>query len=826
MKYSFKEIEARWLKRWQECKLYDTPREPGKKFYQLEMFVYPSGDIHIGHFRNYTIGDFVWRYKRMQGFDLFHPFGFDAFGLPAEEAAIKRGISPRQWTEANIETSTRTLKDLGLSYDWTTEVRTCDPEYYRWTQWLFVKLFEKGLAYRAKSFVNWCPKCKTVLANEQVVAGQCWRCDSVVEKKELEQWYFKITDYAQRLLDGIEKLDKWPEPIRIMQRNWIGRSEGAELIFELKERPDVKLPVFTTRPDTVYGVTFMAIAPEHRLVSKLLEQMPNKEKVKAYRDKALAKSEIERLAEDREKDGIDTGLRVKNPFSGDDVQLWVADYVVASYGTGIVMAVPAHDQRDFEFAKAYHITIKVVIQPPDRKLVVGDMTGAYVEPGVMVSSGPFDGTPSPEGIKKVAEYAAEKGLGKPTVSYRLRDWLISRQRYWGAPIPMIHCPRCGIVPVPEKDLPVLLPDESKVDLIPKGRSPMESVPEFMNTKCPKCGADAKRDADTMDTFVDSSWYQLRYVDPKNGKEIFSRKEAEKWLPVDLYIGGAEHATGHLIYFRFFTMFLYDLGVSPVEEPVVKLFNHGMVLDSKGDVMSKSKGNAVSPRDLIERIGVDAARVAMFFFAPPDREVLWSESNVKGSSRFLERVYAEGMAAAEIEKKSINKDGNEGEIYKAIEKTVKQVTEDAAEMSYNTAVARMMEFMNLYSNSTAKETPTARYAMEKLVLILAPFAPFIAEELWEAFGHKESVFLSKWPGYDKTAVVEEMITIPIQVNGKLRARMEAAKDTPEQTVVKQSGYFVESYLEGKSYRYIYVPNRLINYIVGETLPPDSSAKKKD
>ncbi|NLI98083.1 leucine--tRNA ligase [bacterium] len=811
MKYSFKDIEAKWLKKWNDCKLYDTPQEPQKKYYMLEMFPYLTGDIHIGHFRNYIIGDFVWRYKRMQGYELLHPFGYDAFGLPAEEAAIKRGESPSKWTEKNLATGTETLKDLGLSYDWSREVRTSSPDYYRWTQWIFIKLYEKGLAYRATSFVNWCPKCKTVLANEQVVAGKCWRCDSEVEKKELEQWYFRITEYAQRLLDNIEKLSQWPEPIRIMQRNWIGRSEGAELVFELKERPEVKLPVFTTRPDTVYGVTFMAIAPEHRLVSELLEQMPNKEQVKAYRDKALAKSEIERLSEDREKDGVDTGLRVRNPFSSDDVQLWVADYVVASYGTGIVMAVPAHDQRDFEFAKKYGIPIKVVIEPPDSRLDAAKMTEAYVDAGVMTSSGPFDGAPSPEGIKKVAEYASKKGIGKPTVSFRLRDWLISRQRYWGAPIPMIHCPKCGVVPVFENELPVLLPDESKVDFIPKGRSPLESVAEFVNVLCPKCGGNAKRDTDTMDTFVDSSWYQLRYTDPHNDREIFSLKEAAKWMPIDTYIGGDEHATGHLLYFRFITMFLADIGVSPVEEPVVKLFNHGMVLDAHGDVMSKSKGNAISPRELMERIGIDAARVAMFFFAPPDREVLWSESNVKGSSRFLERVYAEAMAAAGIEAASPDKGS---EIYKAIEKTVKQVSEDAEVMGYNTAIARMMEFMNLYSNSAAKETPTARYAMERLTQILAPFAPFIAEELWEAFGHSESVFLSKWPGYDKQAVVEDTITIPVQVNGKLRGKVEVAKDASQDEVILKAREIeaVKQYLVSEPTKVVFVPGRLLNFVI--------------
>lgn len=825
MKYSHKEIESKWLNRWQKWNLYDTPDAPAKKFYMLEMFPYLSGDIHIGHFRNYIIGDFVSRYKRMRGYQLLHPFGYDAFGLPAEEAAIKRGESPRKWTEKNLETATQTLKDLGLSYDWSREVRTCNPDFYKWTQWLFIKLFEKGLAYRDTSFVNWCPSCKTVLANEQVISGQCWRCDSHVEKKELEQWYFKITDYAQRLLENLDRLGEWPEPIKIMQRNWIGRSEGAELVFELADGADVKLPVFTTRPDTVYGVTFMAVAPEHRLVSELLESMPNKSKVIDYRSKALAKSEIERLTEDGEKDGVDTGLRVRNPFSGEDVQLWVADYVLASYGTGIVMAVPAHDQRDFEFAKKYGIPIKVVIEPKGRKLDAAQMTEAYVDPGVMVSSGPFDGTDSIKGIKKVAEYAAEEGLGKPTVSFRLRDWLISRQRYWGTPIPMIHCSKCGTVPVPEGDLPVLLPDESKVDLIPKGRSPMESVPEFMNVKCPQCATDAKRDADTMDTFVDSAWYQLRYVDSKNEKEIFSREQAKKWLPIDLYIGGAEHATGHLIYFRFITMFLYDLGISPVEEPAIKLFNHGMVLDAQGDVMSKSKGNAVSPRELMERIGTDAARVAMFFFAPPEREVLWSEANVKGASRFLERVYAEGMGAAknvgvdlppsgrlEIDPNELQ--GAELELYKAIEKTVKQVTEDAEVMSYNTAIARMMEFMNLYANSEAKTSPVARYAIQKFTQIIAPFAPFLAEELWEAFGHKESVFLSKWPDYDKRAVVENMITIPVQVNGKLRGKLEIAKDASQEEVIARAREIdaAKQYLPSEPKKVVYVPGRLVNFVV--------------
>ena len=832
MKYSYKEIETKWLKRWKEWRLHDTPQEPAHKFYILEMFPYLSGDIHIGHFRNYILGDLVWRYKRMHGYDLLHPMGFDAFGLPAEEAAIKRGESPSRWTEKNLEKGTRTLKDLGFSYDWSREARTCNPDYYKWTQWLFIQLYEKGLAYQDTGLVNWCPSCNTVLANEQVIGGKCWRCDAYVEKKELEQWFFKITSYAQRLLRNLDRLKDWPEPVKIMQRNWIGRSEGAELVFELKDRPEIKLPIFTTRPDTAYGVTFMAIAPEHRLVSKLLDRMPNKEQVAAYRDKAIAKSEIERLAQDREKDGVDTGLKVRNPFNDEGMPLWVADYVLASYGTGMVMAVPAHDQRDFEFAKRYGIPIKIVIQPPDSKLVLSEMQGAYVDPGVMVSSGPFDGISSVEGIRKVAEYAAEEDFGKPAVSYRLRDWLISRQRYWGAPIPMIHCPKCGMVPVPAEELPVLLPDEEKVDFVPKGRSPLESVEEFVNVKCPKCGTEAKRDVDTMDTFVDSAWYHLRYLDPKNDKEIFSKAEAEKWMPLDLYIGGAEHATGHLIYFRFITMFLYDLGISPVEEPVIKLFNHGMVLDEHGDVMSKSKGNAVSPRELMDRIGVDAARVAMLFFAPPDREVLWSEKGIKGSTRFLERVYAEGMAAAQIQARDYDPaqlEGDELEIYRAINKTIKQVTDDCNEMGYNTAIARMMEFVSLFANSEAKTSAVARDAMEKLTQLIAPFAPFLAEELWEAFGNKESVFDSQWPDYDPEAVIEETVTVIIQVNGKIRGKLENyPTDTPEPTVVKASGSnsSVKPYLNGREYRYVYIPNRLINFIVGEKLPPDSSIGKKE
>lgn len=814
--YPFKEIEARWREYWEKTGLYKTPDNPKKKFYLLEMFAYPSGDIHLGHFRNYTIGDVIWRYKRMQGYDILHPFGWDAFGLPAEQAAIKHKIPPDKWTFSNIARSRNTLKRLSISYDWDKEIITASPDYYRWTQWVFLKLYESGLVYRDMSFVNWCPSCKTVLANEQVIAGRCWRCESVVEKRRLEQWFVRITAYAERLLEGLDRLKGWPENIKTMQRNWIGRSEGTEIDFKI-EGTDKVFSVFTTRPDTIFGVTFVTFAPEQPLVDELLGIMPNKEEVERYVQQALLKPEIERSFDGREKDGVFTGLYAINPYNGERVAVWVADYVLASYGTGVVMAVPAHDQRDFEFAKRYGLPIKVVINPPGCSLDPSTMDAAYTESGIMTNSGAFDGLPSTDGIKKVTEYGERCGFARSKVIYKLRDWLISRQRYWGAPIPVVHCEKCGTVPVPEDALPVLLPPADKVNFIPQGRSPLEDLPEFMNTICPVCGGTAHRDPDTMDTFVCSSWYHLRYTDPKNEEEPFSRQDANRWMPVDLYIGGAEHATGHLLYFRFITKLLHDLGYLDVDEPAIALFNHGMVLDANGAVMSKSKGNVVSPMELIENYGVDTVRVGMLFMAPPERELLWSSEGLKGASRFLERVY----------NFFCNLSGNE-EIfdfdqlpdvdklrYRKLHWAIKRVKDDIENIQFNTAVAAMMEFLNTLGPRFPDDSSIPNYIARRFIKLLAPFAPHLAEEIWHRMGEKDSIFLSPFPDFDPAALVAETVTIAIQINGKLRATINLPPDSDEEAVVASALELdkVRKYVEGKQIvKRFYVKDKLINIVV--------------
>ncbi len=636
MEYNFSEIEAKWQKYWDETKIFQTKEEALKKFYLLVMFAYPSGDIHMGHFRNYSVADVYGRKKMMEGYDLLFPFGWDAFGLPAEGAAIKAGIDPEHWTLGNIAVSSNTLKLLGIAFDWSREIRTCMPDYYKWTQWVFLQLFKSGLAYRKTSLANWCPVCKTVLANEQVSGGECWRCHNQVEKKEMEQWFVRITDYSQQLLDGLDTLDGWPENIKTMQRNWIGRSEGTEIDFQI-EGTDKKVTVFTTRPDTVFGVTFMAMAPEHPLAKELVIGTKYEKDVLDYIKKSQLKTDIDRTSTVREKDGVFTGRYVINPLSGEKAQLWIGDYVLASYGTGVVMGVPAHDTRDFAFAKKYDVPIKVVINPKDHELNPEEMTDAYTEEGIMVNSGEFNGLPSPEGIIKVSESVEKLGVGKRTVNYKLRDWLVSRQRYWGAPVPIVHCEHCGLVPVDEKDLPVLLP-KGDIDFIPKGRSPLADCEEFMNTTCPKCGRPAKRDADTLDTFVCSSWYHIRYTDPHNDKMPFTKENADKWCPVDMYIGGSEHACMHLIYFRFVHKFLKDKGFLTSDEPALRLFNHGMVLDSKGEIMSKSKGNVVSPIKLMKEHGVDPTRLAMFFASPSEKEVLWSDAFIVGVKRFTPLIF--------------------------------------------------------------------------------------------------------------------------------------------------------------------------------------------
>jgi len=814
--YPFKEIESKWQKKWEESKIYQAPEHPQKKYYLLVMYAYPSGDIHIGHFRNFIIGDTVARYRMMHGYQVLHPFGWDAFGLPAETAAIKSKIHPKEWTMKNIRVSDATLKRCGISFDWTREVITCEPEYYKWTQWMFLKLFEHGLAYQDTAFVNWCPDCKTVLANEQVVQGRCWRCESPVEEKELKQWFFRITDYAERLLTALDKLDGWPENVKTLQRNWIGKSEGVEIDFTI-QGTDQKISVFTTRPDTIYGVTFMAIAPENKLIQSLKMDAEHRRAVEEYIKKASQKSEIDRTAVG-EKDGVFTGVYAINPLSGEKIQLWVADYVLATYGTGIVMGVPAHDQRDFEFCKKYGIPIKVVIQPPDRKLLAESMEEAYTEPGTMVNSDIFDGLFSIEGIDKVNEYVVEKGLGRLKTNYKLRDWNISRQRYWGAPIPMIHCENCGVVPVNESDLPVLLP-EGDIDFRPKGRSPLADSEEFLDVNCPKCGKKAKRDPDTMDTFVCSSWYFLRYTDAHNSAEPFSKTKAKEWLPVDKYIGGIEHACGHLIYFRFFTKFLHDIGWLEKDEPATELFNHGMVLDKEGRVMSKSLGNVVSPVDIMNKHGADTARIAMYFAAPSEREILWSGEGIVGATRFLNRIYrfAQSAGSKNLKEKIRPNELTPSDLkaYKKLNRTIKKVEEDIGTLQFNTAIASIMELLNVMDDLGTKSSKVLAFCVERLAQILAPFAPHLSEEIWAMLGNKESVFKSEWPKYDREAIKEEEITFVIQVNGKLRASLSLPVDTPEEEAKKLAlrNERVKKFIQDKNIiKSIFVPNKLINLVV--------------
>ncbi|MEO0294014.1 MAG: leucine--tRNA ligase [candidate division WOR-3 bacterium] len=802
--YPFKEIEEKWRKKWEELELFKTPTLPKNKYYIMEMWPYTSGNIHMGHFRNYCFGDLRWRWEKMKKKDLLHPFGWDAFGLPAEEAAIKRNISPKKWTYDNIETAKRTIKKIGLSYDWEREIATSDPQYYKWTQWLLIQLYKEGLLYRDEAYVNWCPGCKTVLANEQVESGKCWRCHSEVGKRKLTQWFIKITEYAEELYWDIDKLEHWPENIKEMQRNWIGRKEGAEIKFHLENGEEFK--VFTTRPDTIFGVTFMCISPESKLAEKIAEK---NEEVEKYIKESLLLSNIERTREDREKTGVDTGVKVIHPLTGEKLPVFVADFVLGSYGTGLVMCVPAHDQRDFEFARKYNLPIKEVIKGPTP---LADK--AYTDPGTLINSQMFNGMNSIEASNKIIEYLESKGLGYKSVNYRLKDWLISRQRYWGAPIPMIHCERCGVVPVPEENLPVLLPPPEEVDFIPKARSPLASHPSFGKVECPKCRGKAKRDPDTADTFVDSAWYHFRYLDPRNEREIFDKKEAEKWLPVDLYIGGAEHATGHLIYMRFFTKFLYKLGYSPVNEPVVRLFNQGMVRDEKGEVMSKSKGNVVDPEALIDRVGIDAARVAMFFFGPPQCDIDWKEKDIKGSTRFLTRLYELGVKDLNKKEIRLSESDKEELLYKETEKTTKKVTEDIENFSYNTAIAALMEFLNTIL-SYKKKDDLFQYALRRFFLLLSPIAPYISEEMYCRFGDKESVFFEDWPSFDPKGIIEDKYILVVQINGKVRGRIEVKKgiNKDEAFAIAKEHPNVRRFLDtDKPKKIIFIEDKLLNIVI--------------
>jgi len=824
-KYNFRLVERKWQERWEKEETFRVTEDPRlPKFYCLEMFPYPSGNLHMGHVRNYAIGDVIARFYRMQGYQVLHPMGWDAFGLPAENAAIKHGIHPAKWTWNNIDNMRRQLKLLGVSYDWSREIATCHPDYYRWTQWLFLQLYKSGLAYRKKAAVNWCPACATVLANEQVKDGECERCGTEVTKKELEQWFFRITAYADRLLEDLKKLEGWPEKVKVMQENWIGRSEGVEIRFRLENGKDV--PVFTTRPDTIYGVTYIVLAPEHPLVEELLQGNPDAPEIRRFIEKVRLQSEIVRTAAEGEKEGIFIGAYAINPLSGDRVPVWIANYVLMEYGTGAVMGVPAHDQRDFEFARKYRLPVKVVIQPLGAELDPQTMEEAYTEPGLMVNSGPFTGMDSEVAKLEIAEFIEEQGYGERKVNYRLRDWLISRQRYWGAPIPIVYCEKCGIVPVPESDLPVLLPLD--VEFTPTGESPLLKCESFTKTTCPVCGASARRETDTMDTFVCSSWYFLRYCSPHETEKPFDEAKLRYWMPVDQYIGGVEHAILHLLYARFFTKVLYDLGLVPVDEPFKNLLTQGMVLKD-GAKMSKSLGNVVSPEEIIENYGADTARLFILFAAPPERDLDWSDQGVEGSFRFLNRVWrlVTGLApqiqdVCEVPLSQNELSSEDRSLRSLVHKTIQKVTVDIKErFNFNTAISAIMELVNgLYHYceqipEARRNKQVLREGVTKLLILLSPFAPHIASELWEQLGMPGDVHAQKWPEPDPAALVTEKITIVVQVNGRVRDRVEvpAGIDPEEMKKVALAQPKIQEILSDKELvKVICVPERLVNLVV--------------
>ncbi len=815
--YNFNEIEKKWQKKWEADGTFLNQRdEKREKYYVLEMFPYPSGRLHMGHVRNYTIGDIMARFWRMRGKNVFHPMGYDSFGLPAENAAIKNNIPPRKWTAENIEYMNVQLKRMGFSYDWDREIATYQPDYYRWNQWIFLKMMEKGLVYKKKSSVNWCPECQTVLANEQAENGICWRCDSEVIQKALEQWFFKITDYADDLLAGHETLKEgWPEQVLTMQKNWIGRSTGLEINFKLENGDN--FPIYTTRPDTVYGVTFMVIAPEHPLLEQITDPA-----VQDFMKRIKNQSMADRMAEDREKEGIDTGLKIINPFNGDKVPLYVGNFVLMEYGTGAIMAVPAHDTRDFAFAKKFGIPVKVVIDNPDSPLEVEKMDDAYIADGININSGPFDGLKNRDAIEKIADYAEKEGFGTRQVNYRLRDWGISRQRYWGCPIPIIYCDSCGAVPVPEKDLPVLLPTE--VDFHGDSRSPLSTMDDFLKTPCPKCGKEARRETDTMDTFVDSSWYYAKYTSPKS-EEIFDKAEVDYWMNVDQYIGGIEHAVLHLLYARFFNMVLNDLGLLKNREPFKRLLTQGMVIKD-GAKMSKSKGNTVDPDEIIKKYGADTVRLFMLFAAPPQKDLDWSDKGVEGSFRFINRIWRFlnshidlYQAGASVNHENLSEDQKKIRI--ELHRTIKIVTDDVARrMQYNTAIARFMEFTNAlyqvpeeaWQNKEGKAVLSEIF--EKFIAMLNPFIPHVAEEMWEAMGRKEVLSDIPWPDFIEELTTRDEIEIVFQVNGKIRAKENVPSDTSKEEMEKiaLAHERIKEFIEGKEIKKIIaVPGKLVNIV---------------
>lgn len=817
-KYIPQNIEKKWQKIWHDTNAFETHFDLGKKkYYILEMFPYPSGNLHMGHVRNYSIGDVVARFKKMQGFNVIHPMGFDAFGMPAENAAIQHGIAPAKWTYSNIENMTRQQKELGLSYDWNREVLTCREDYYKHTQKIFNMFYEKGLAYKKEAKVNWCEKCHTVLANEQVEEGKCWRCKTPVIKKGLSQWFFKITDYADRLLADLDKLPGWPERVKTMQRNWIGRSTGTQFSFTV-EGMDEKIFVYTTRVDTVYGVTYMVLAPEHPLVEKLIAHNPEKDKLEAFIFEMKNQNDLDRTSEDAPKLGMPTGSYAIHPLTGERIPIWIANYVLYEYGTGAVMAVPEGDQRDWEFAKKYKLPIRMVIQNKEHDLVLDNMEQSYDEDGYLVNSGEFDGLTSAEARQKITEKLEKMGIGEEKVNYRLRDWLISRQRYWGCPIPVVYCPTCGTVLVPDDELPVKLPED--VDFVTDATSPLETNKEFLYCRCPKCGGDAKRETDTMDTFIDSSWYFLRYCDPKNDKIPFDKEKCDYWMQVDQYIGGIEHAILHLLYARFFTKVLHDAGMVTASEPFENLLCQGMVLKDGGK-MSKSVGNVVSPEEIVSQYGADTARLFILFAAPPEKDLEWSERGVEGSYRFLKRVWSivGTYHQLALHDNALSKD--ELALRRKLHQTIAKVTEDLdGKFAFNTAISAIMELVNdMYKFAEAHKEINANLKTEvlrNLLILLAPFVPHIIEELWQTLHASEkSVHEASWPIVDSCALVVDTVEIAVQVNGKLRATMEVSVSLQNNELEEKAKQLpgVQKFIEGKTIvKCIVIPKRIVNIVV--------------
>jgi leucyl-tRNA synthetase len=821
--YDFDRIEKKWQKIWDESETFTYCEDPQKtKYYCLEMYPYPSGRIHMGQIRNYAIGDVIARYKMMKGFNVLHPIGWDALGMPAENAAITEGIHPQKWTLDNISRMKRQLKRLGFSYDWSREVNTCLPEYYKWNQWIFLKMFDRGLAYRKKSWVNWCSSCQTVLANEQVIGEKCWRCDSEVKQKEMEQWFLRITDYAEELLSGHGLLKKWPEHVLLMQKNWIGKSIGGRIVFPVAGF-DRSIEIFTTRVDTIFGATFVALSPEHPLAKELIADSTRKEELTGWIEKSIKEQRLRKDPEVIEKEGIDTGKKAINPYTKEEIPIWVSNYVLMEYGTGAIMAVPAHDQRDFEFAKKYSLPIKVVIVP-EGESSSEELEEAFVGKGIVVNSGVFSGFPSDTASEQMIKFAEEKDFGQKNTLYKLRDWGVSRQRYWGTPIPIIYCKTCGIVGVPYEDLPVTLPPD--VEFTGEEGSPLETAKSFVQTRCPKCGEEARRETDTMDTFFDSSWYHFRYCSPKEEKMPFDPQPADYWLPVDLYIGGVEHAILHLIYARFFCKCFRDFRLTSIDEPFPRLLAQGMVTKD-GAKMSKSKGNVVDPDDMVAEYGADTLRLFILFASPPEKEFAWNEKGIEGCFRFLNRLWTFFQENRDLfEKETPSSVAVENEQVRRVRmkmhQTIKKVTEDIEKRYHlNTAISTIMEFFNSIKAEKEKLGQSEegksllREALETIVHLLSAFAPHICEEIWEKMGHKTFLAQFPWPLYDPQLAREEKVTIVVQVNGKLRERFEADRDAEEEQLKERALSMdrIKGLIGGRKVKtVIYVKNKLINIVL--------------